>query len=139
MKLKELTKKTLNMDILYIEDDKNLLQQNRELFKSLFRKVDVTDNGVDAIKLYKSSKYSLVITDINLPLINGINIMKEMKNINPSQLFLVTSVFKRNEWEDELNKLGIKHYLTKPLETQKLLNEIEALVYDYEESTSLYN
>ena len=109
MKLKELTKKTLNMDILYIEDDKHLLQQNRELFKNLFRKVDVTDNGVDAIKLYKSSKYNLVITDINIPLINGINVMREMKSINPSQLFLVTSVFKQSEWQDELNKLEIKH------------------------------
>jgi len=137
VELKELTKKTLNMDILYIEDDKHLLQQNRELFKNLFRKVDVTDNGVDAIKLYKSSKYNLVITDINIPLINGINAMKEMKVINPSQLFLVTSVFKQSEWQDELNKLEVKHYLTKPLETKKLLRAIEELVCDFEETTSL--
>ena len=139
MKLKELTKKTLSMDILYIQDDKNLLQQNRELFKNLFRKVDVTDNGVDALKLYKSSKYNLVIADINIPLINGVDVMKEMKTINPSQLFLVTSVFKQSEWQDELNKLEIKHYLTKPLETKKLLNAIEELVCDFEETISLYN
>ena len=132
MQLKELTKKTLNMDILYIEDDKHLRVQNQELFESLFNKVDLADNGVDAMKLYKTNDYDLVITDINIPLLNGINTMKKMKELNNSQLFLVTSVFQPSEWEKELKELGIKHYLTKPLQTKTLLDAIRLLSLDVE-------
>jgi len=132
VQLKELTKKTLNMDILYIEDDKHLRVQNQELFESLFNKVDLADNGVDAMKLYKTNDYDLVITDINIPLLNGINTMKKMKELNNSQLFLVTSVFQPSEWEKELKELGIKHYLTKPLQTKTLLDAIRLLSLDVE-------
>ena len=135
MQLKELTKKTLNMDILYIEDDENLRVQNQELFKSLFNKVDIADNGVDAMELYKKQNYDLVIADINIPLLNGINTMKKMKELNNSQLFLVTSVFQPSEWEKDLEYLGIKHYLKKPLQTKELIDSLRALSQDLEFSS----
>ena len=128
MKLKELAKKTSSISILYIEDDKHLRIQNAELFKTLFKSVDLTDNGLDALKLTEQNNYKLIIIDINIPHINGINVIKKIKKKNPNQEFLITTVFKKSELEDDLSQLGVNHYLTKPLKTDKLLNEIKEIV-----------
>ncbi len=128
MQIKELANLTSSISILYIEDDKYLKEQNQELFKNLFKIVDIADNGVDAIKLYEQNKYELIITDINIPLLGGINLIKQIKAKEPSQSILVTSVFKEDELKKELKDLDTIHYLTKPLETKTLLSEIELIV-----------
>ena len=128
MQIKELANLTSSISILYIEDDKYLKEQNQELFKNLFKIVDIADNGVDAIKLYEQNKYELIITDINIPLLGGINLIKQIKAKEPSQYILVTSVFKEDELKKELKDLDTIHYLTKPLETKTLLSEIELIV-----------
>jgi len=128
VQIKELANLTSSISILYIEDDKYLKEQNQELFKNLFKIVDIADNGVDAIKLYEQNKYELIITDINIPLLGGINLIKQIKAKEPSQYILVTSVFKEDELKKELKDLDTIHYLTKPLETKTLLSEIELIV-----------
>ena len=128
MKLKDLAKKTSSISVLYIEDDKYLRLQNAELFKTLFKSVDLADNGLDAIRLYEKNRYNLIITDINIPNINGIDVIKKIKKQNPKQAILITTVFNKSEWEKELNTLGSYHYLTKPLKTDTLLRAIEDIL-----------
>ncbi len=128
MQIKELADLTSSVSILYIEDDKHLKEQNQELFQNLFKIVDIADNGVDAIKLYETNKYQLIITDINIPLLSGINVIKQIKDKKPLQAILVTSVFREYELKKELEDLDNIHYLTKPLETKTLLKEIEVIV-----------
>ena len=128
VQIKELADLTSSISILYIEDDKHLKEQNHELFQNLFKLVDIADNGVDAIKLYETNDYELVITDINIPLLSGLNVIKQIKDKNPLQSILITSVFKEDELKKELEDLHTIHYLTKPLETKTLLKEIEVIV-----------
>ncbi len=136
MKLKELTKLTSSINVLYIEDDKNLRTQNCELFKNLFDNIDSADDGEEALQLYKKNNYELVITDINIPLINGIEVIKSMKKTNPTQAFLITTVFQKSEWEKELKELEIDDYLTKPLQTTTLLKTIEKIIKRQESKVS---
>ncbi len=128
VQIKELADLTSSISVLYIEDDKHLKEQNQELLQNLFKVVDIADNGVDAIKLYKANNYELIITDINIPLLSGINVIKQIKDKKPLQAILVTSVFKEDELKKELKDLDFIHYLTKPLETKTLLKEIEVII-----------
>jgi YesN/AraC family two-component response regulator len=128
VQLKDLKELTEELDVLYIEDDMFLREQNGELLSQLFGRVVVTDDGFKALTIFKNRDFDLVITDINIPTINGINLIKKMKEINTSQSFIITTVYTESELCESIKELEIESFLTKPIQTKELLFEIEKTV-----------
>ncbi len=125
MQLKDLKVLTESLVILYVEDDIYLRRQNREFMEHLFKKIEVADDGKCAMDLYQKQEFDIVITDINIPKINGFSMIKMMKKKNANQKFLITTVYKEEELKNQLDELKIKNFLSKPIQTMDLLKEIE--------------
>lgn len=129
--IKKILDLTKVLSVLYAEDDVNLQQRTRKLFERFFKKVDVVEDGKQALEAYKAHKdeknsyYDLVITDIQMPYMNGVELSKAVLKINPEQTIVVTSAYSEKEYFIELINLGIKGFLQKPLNEQELFNVFE--------------
>ncbi|MEA3513039.1 MAG: response regulator [Campylobacterota bacterium] len=75
---------TKNLNVLYIEDDKNFRDETKDLFENIFKSVDIAFDGEMGLSLYKQyfknyfSYYDIVITDISMPKMDGIELIKSI-------------------------------------------------------------
>lgn len=116
--LKNMTSK---YNILYVEDDETLRNATQKLFEQFFREVDTASNGKEGLNLFDTKNYDLIISDINMPILNGVDMIKEIKSEKPEQLVLVTSAHSESDQLLELIDAGVDKFILKPLDLNKLL------------------
>jgi len=116
------------MRLLLIEDDKEIIHLLSIALKSLGFAVDTAENGENGLNLALINHYDLIITDYNLPILSGREIIESVRSENQSTPILVLSI--RSEISDrvELLNLGADDYLTKPFTLSELLARIKALL-----------
>lgn len=110
--------------ILVIDDE--LLMRNfiAETLKRRNLDVTVAENGTKAISLIKENSYDMVITDMKLPDITGIEVLKKVKEISPHTIVVIITAFAAVENAVEAMRLGAYNYLIKPFTP----DTIEALI-----------
>lgn len=107
--------------VLFVEDDDNIIKETTELLEVIFPKVDVALDGKEGFSKYLKYKnkhdkfYDLVITDIQMPNLNGIELTKLIYKENKNQLLIVLSAHSESHYLLELVNLGISHFIPKPL------------------------
>jgi DNA-binding response OmpR family regulator len=108
-------------NILYVEDDDNTREYMCEIFENYFRGIDSVCNAQEAIDRYKDyyaknqNYYDIVISDIEMPFMNGIEFSKEILKINDKQIILVVSAFPTSNYLLDLINIGITGFLEKPI------------------------
>lgn len=110
--------KTLNL--LYIVEDKNYIN-NLDYFKIFFNKVALFDNALDAIEEFGKNKFSIVITDIKIPELDGFELIKRIRNINKN---IITIIYSENDDRASFFKtieLKIDGYLMPPFDENEFL------------------
>lgn len=111
-----------NKSVLFVEDDEDIIKETSELLELIFSDVHIAKNGQEGINKYLSYKnetdkfYDLVITDIQMPKMNGIEFTKLVYNENKDQLLIVLSAHSESNYLLELVNIGISHFISKPLE-----------------------
>jgi diguanylate cyclase (GGDEF)-like protein len=110
------------LSVLYVEDNEELRSSFLEYLKSFFGAITVCENGQDGLEKFKQNKYDIVITDINMPKMNGLDMSKEIKEIAPSQHIIIISAYKDIENYIEAIKIGIDGYILKPIEYNQVNN-----------------
>lgn len=123
---KLLLENTRTLHLLYIEDDAQLLQSTKELFDIYFKSVTTATNGEEGLRYYKDFydthhyNYDIVITDINMPKLNGLEMAEKILKINAEQAIIITTAHNEMEYLSKAINLGLDGFITKPLETEKL-------------------
>jgi len=116
------------INILYVEDDLEIAKEFETLFRKVFKHIDVVYSGEAGLEKYKKGNYNIVITDIQMPNMNGIELIHEIKKINPEQLIVVTSAYNDSKYLQELIESGIEKFLLKPFNMSKLFHDIAKIV-----------
>jgi PAS domain S-box-containing protein len=119
-KLEEIKLFCKTLKLLYVVEDKNYIN-NLEYFKNFFNEVVFLDNGLDAIKEFGKNKFSIVITDIKIPELNGFELVKNIKNINKN---IITIIYSENDDRASFFKtieLKIDGYLMPPFDENEFL------------------
>ena len=115
------------MKVLIVEDEKDLACVLSEMLKQEGYIVNKVHNGIDGLDYALTNTYDVIILDIMLPQMNGIEVLKEIRKngINSSVLLLTA----KSEVEDKINGLdnGADDYLTKPFVTKEFLARVRAL------------
>ena len=129
--LENLKKQGDDISILYVEDNKEVrdatsLMMQRFVNNNIIEAIDGMD-GLNKYKQYKSN-IDLVITDINMPNMNGIDMISKIKKINPDQQVLVISAYSESEYFTKTIKLGIDGYLLKPTIPEQFLETLAVSV-----------
>lgn len=114
--LKQLLKLTKDLNILYVEDDEAILEALSLYLSKLFHHIDTAINGVEALELYKKNSYDLVITDIEMPKMNGIELSQKIKEIDKDQNIIISTAFSDSKFFLESITLGVEAYVLKPVD-----------------------
>lgn len=123
-----------NISILYVEDEKDLREVTHEILKSFTKNQYIAENGQEGLELFKKYKKNidLIVTDINMPILNGLEMAKEIKNINPNIPIIITTAFSNKEYLLESIDIGIDKYVLKPIDIAKLLQAMSQSIIYYE-------
>ncbi len=116
------------MRLLLVEDDKSILTATAKGIEKSGYSVDTCDNGRDAQLLISLSEYDCIVLDIMLPGIDGLTILKNMRNSgNHTPVLILTA---KDTVEDRVKGLdfGADDYLIKPFSLEELLARIRALM-----------
>lgn len=133
----EINKNIKDLTLLFVEDDIDLSRQMQNIFNELFKNVTSASNGklgIDAFKnkLKKDKEpYDLVITDIDMPVMNGIDMIKDIYKVTPEQPIMVMSAYYDSKYLIDLLHVGVNDFLLKPLTTEnmcKSLNKITQVI-----------
>ena len=103
------------MRLLVVEDEELLQQALSKGFKKLGYTTDIAEDGEAALDYYFSNIYDLIILDLNLPKIDGMDVLREIRNENKTIPVLILSA--RSEVKDKIIGLdtGANDYLAKPM------------------------
>ncbi len=126
------------LSILYVEDDKKIRAEIAEFLDRFFLTVDLADNGKEGLLKYKEKHYDIVITDLNMPVMGGIEMSKALKKKHPEQPIVIISAHNESEYLLELINIGVEHYVLKPIDMKsfaKALDVLAAHIYN----TELFN
>lgn len=121
---KDLLKFSKNLSVLYVEDDEMVRKNTILILETLFGEVQVAIDGKDAIDLYEPNKFDIVITDIRMPHIDGVQMVEIIKETNPNQCIVVISAHNDSDILIELIDLGVDGFALKPIDTDKLIKTL---------------
>jgi len=124
MDYKNLITYTKDLTILYAEDDKKTNNIINNLLLVLFKKVISVENGLQAIEKYEKEKFDLVILDIEMPMMNGIQAGSQIKRINQKQKLMFLTAFDEISYLTDALKMQANEYILKPLNEAEFLEKI---------------
>lgn len=120
--------------VLIVEDDPMVLSINKKYVGTVegFKVVATAENGKDALEYLKKHSVDLIILDVYMPKLDGINFLKELRRrlINADVILVTAS--KEGESIDEALKLGAVDYLIKPFEYERLKSALENYIGRYQ-------
>lgn len=110
-----------NIKLLYVEDNEEARQFTMELLSRFFNNITVCENGQEALELFKLQKNSLVMSDINMPKMDGIEMSKKIRDLNSDVPIVLLSAHNECSFKDSATLAGVTYYLEKPLNLSKLI------------------
>jgi len=116
------------MKLLIVEDNQSLQTVLQKGFKKFGYTVDVAADGEEALELFFSNIYALTILDLNLPKLDGIEVLREIRVVNQEIPVLILSA--RSQVEEKIIglDLGANDYLAKPFHFAELEARVRALL-----------
>lgn len=112
------------LSILYVDDDEILRNSTQNILSTLFKNVFVAKDGEEAIKIYDTNNINILMLDIKMKNMSGIDVAKYIRAIDSKiPIFLVSSYTDVEDMLDAI-KLDLVDYLKKPFSFEELLNAL---------------
>lgn len=117
--------------LLIIEDDFMIAESTRTLLQSQQFDVDWVNNGIDGLKKLNETQFDVVLLDLGLPMMDGMQVLKNIRQHHPELPVLIISA--RDQLQNRVDGLnqGADDYLIKPYEFEELLARIRVLLRRY--------
>jgi two-component system response regulator YesN len=103
--------------------------------KQGFIVTDVATNGIEALELYQSVKPSLVITDIKMPVMDGLELASRIRGLNEEVKIIILSGYSDFALAKTAIKFGVNNYLLKPVDEMELITALEEIREELFEQT----
>ena len=118
------------LTILYVEDDDITRTELAQILKRRFGKVLVAENGSIGLDLFRRFAPDLVVTDIRMPIMDGLRMAQTIKEITPEIRVIVTTAHNDTSYLLDAITAGIDHYVLKPIEISTFIKAIEKCSQD---------
>lgn len=119
--------KNFDISLLYVEDEKILRNVYEKILKDKVTQLYVAENGEEGLELYNKHKPDLILTDIKMPVMNGLEMTKRIKKIEPNARIIIMSAYGQTQYFMQAIETGVKSFLLKPVENKKLFEQIKFL------------
>ena len=114
-------------NILIVDDDLSLSYTTTDILDELGYKVAIANNGYEAIEMVKNMDYDMILMDIKMPGINGVETLVKLKYIKPSVKVIMMTAYSVEDLIKEALKEGAYGIIYKPIKIKKLLHYIEKI------------
>ncbi len=116
-----------NLTILYVEDDLDTQRLIKRILSSSAKEVFIAGDGEEGLALYKEKQPDIVLTDICMPKMDGLEMCKGIKEITPNQPIGIFTAFNEPDYLQKAAALDIGTYILKPFDRKQFFNSLEYL------------
>jgi len=120
-----------DLTLLYVEDDDELREQFLRVLELKFREVYQAIDGSEALEVYRDKKPHIIITDINLPRLDGLELIENIRKEDKETPIVILSAYSDQEKLLRAIKLGLSEYMIKPVPHKKLLLALHDIAIKY--------
>jgi len=118
--------KRLKFTLLYVEDDEDTRKAISEVFALKVENLYVAKDGAQALEIFKKEKIHLIVSDYQMPNMNGAELCSAVKNIEPSIQFILLTAYNDTALLINAINSGVDRFLQKPIEAKKLFALLES-------------
>ncbi len=111
--------------VLYVEDEADIRDAVIEMLSRRIKNLIVAQNGSEGFEMFIKEKPEIIITDIRMPIMSGLEMSKIIREINKNCQIIVTSAHSDISYFTEAIDIGINQYVIKPINREKLFDAIE--------------
>jgi DNA-binding response OmpR family regulator len=104
-----------NIKILYIEDDEIARENGLEYLENFFENIYEASDAIIALQLYEKHKPDIIITDIKMPKLNGLEFVKRIRQKDKKTQIIIITAFSDKDYLLKAIELGLVKYLVKPV------------------------
>ncbi len=124
--------------ILYIEDDTGIREVNVRILKRMFKEVFEANDGVEGYNLYLEKKPDIILSDIKMPNMDGIELAKKIRKIDDKTKIIISTAFSDEKYLLDAVELRLERYIVKPLTKRNLLPALQKAVSNIKSENRLY-
>lgn len=127
-----------NFSILFVEDDLEIQKNMSKILSLLCNKVYVASNGLEAYEIFINNVIHIIITDYEMPFINGYDLVLKIREISQNIPIIILSNYTDKEKLLKCIPLNLTSYLEKPIIYEKLLETLQLCKNQIENNATLY-
>ena len=124
----QLTEQTKKLTAMVVEDEAVANELLSSTFKNFFADVKSAFNGKEALEIFKKTMPDIVFLDIIMPEMDGIELARSIREINPSQIVIIISASNDIKKISESIEVGVNSFIQKPIDTKKIIELITNIV-----------
>ena len=116
-----------NLTALYVEDEEQLREVVNSIISALFKNCYLGEDGEDGLNVFKKHKddIDIIITDVSMPKMNGLDMCKEIRKINPKIPIIITTAHNDKDFLHKAIEISVSKFVTKPLDMHFFLDSIK--------------
>jgi diguanylate cyclase (GGDEF)-like protein len=116
-----------NFTLLFVEDDTGTQEQLKIMLIDEVKDFYQAYDGAEGLEIYKNKKPDIILTDINMPILNGLDMVEEIKKIDKDQPVLMMSAFDEKDILLNAINIGIDGFIVKPVDMTQLNNKLNQI------------
>lgn len=113
--------------LLFVEDDVMVCKAIGKMLAVEFPSAEIysAESGQQGLELFRKHRPEIVITDINMPLMNGIEMAEQIKAVAPDTSFIVLTGYSEKSYLESFNAIGFYAYIIKPVDMDRLFDLVD--------------
>ncbi len=119
------------MNILYVEDEEMTRKTFERSLSRMFGNIFQAENGKVGLEIFKREHIDLILTDVNMPEMNGLEMSQEIKAINNRLPIIISSAYNDSNFLMQAIDIGIDHYITKPIDMRKFRTKLDEIALNF--------
>jgi len=131
-------KELKNLKILYIDDEDVIRENAVEYLRFYCDNVYGAKDGLEGLKVYEKIKPDIIITDIKMPKLNGLDMVLKIREKDNKTKIIVATAFLETSYLLKAVELGLIKYLVKPITADKILPVLKTCLLDLEKKNSIF-
>jgi len=127
-KVADIIKYTKKLNLLYVEDNDDARESTLKMLNEFFSSIVVGVDGKDGLEKFKTNDIDLIITDIHMPRMNGLDMLQEIKELDSEVIALVLSAYNEPEYFIQSIKIGVEGYILKPINLNQFMVSLSKVI-----------
>ena len=116
--------------VLVVDDEENIRQILKEYLDEFGYEVACAVNGQEALQMYKNGRFDVILSDLVMRPVDGLELLGEVKKVDPDAIFIMITGYPSIESALEAVKKGAKDYITKPFKIDEIRLKMERVLLE---------